>query len=400
MDKEKTSPVLYTAVSSILLFAFYIAVSKLCFAIFLANMFGQDYMSGWVLDTVKLIISLFIFYSIAYTFSVNNKYALCDYDSRGEEENFLGSRLSHVLSGKFFWIQLLCIAVLSLVLPVSFTYGFISGVFLPHLNGLSLKLSTLTIILPVLFVLVLLSGTEACRKWFYLKRKKKAIDTSIAKTVKELCIAAAVFLGGSVCVPWFLPFIVTMINFANRYNLPAIVLYLVGAVLLLFLVYVAVVYLRAVAKRKRFIYDLKRLSEKSNMVLSGIDDAYSSLFLRKSGINFSVEKDNRRYDCKFVAGVFYGSPIIFSENGSGVCKHTFRFLRLEIFSILSRVDYTFDSENEKILIVLPIPKNIYVATADSKPRPADTGDVVGDYKIYNATGFLNGLERGSIIIYI
>lgn len=397
MDKEKIRSILYTAVSSILLFAFYIGVSKLCFAIFFSNMFGQDYMSERVLDTVKLIISLFIFYSLSYTFSVNNKYALQDYDNRGSAENFFGSKLSHVLSGKFFWVQLFCISVLSLVLPLSFTYGFVGGVFLPHLTGLSLKLSTLAIILPMLFVLLLISDIEVYRKLFCLKRKKKVIDTGIAKMVKELCIVAAIFLAGATCVPWFLPFIVTVINFAGRYNLPFIVINLTGAVLSVVFIYVAVVYLRAIAKRRRFMCDLKRLSEKSDTVISDINNVYGSLFFRRTGINFSVEKNNRRYDCKFVPGVFYTAPIIFSENGSGICKHTFRFLRFELFSILSRVDYAFDSGNEKILIVLPIPKDIYVATADSQPRPADTGDKVGDYKIYNATGFLSGLERASIV---
>ena len=65
--------------------------------------------------------------------------------------------------------------------------------------------------------------------------------------------------------------------------------------------------------------------------------------------------------------------------------------------MLSRIDFGFESENEKILIVLPVPKDIYVSDGNSQPRPADTGDKAGDYRIYNATGFLGGLERDSIV---
>ncbi len=50
--------------------------------------------------------------------------------------------------------------------------------------------------------------------------------------------------------------------------------------------------------------------------------------------------------------------------------------------------------NRKIIIALPVPQNIYVSVNGSTPRSADTGENVGEYTLYNASGFLNALERG------
>ena len=60
---------------------------------------------------------------------------------------------------------------------------------------------------------------------------------------------------------------------------------------------------------------------------------------------------------------------------------------------MSKIDFGFESEGKKILIVLPIPKKIYVGTVNSAPRPADTGEKAGEYTVYNASGFLGALER-------
>ncbi|MBQ2826643.1 MAG: hypothetical protein IJF13_05415 [Clostridia bacterium] len=396
MHSEKIRPILSTSVGSVLQFAFYTGVSKLSFMIFTYNMFGQDYMPERVLDTVKLIISLFVFYSASYVFSVNSKYALRDYEDRGPSENYFGEKLGYTLRCRFFWIRFLPVAVLSAVLPLSVTYSFVGGVFFPHLSGAALKLSVLAVILPVLFLLTLAANIESLRRWFYLKHKKKAIGTGTLKTAKELCLVVAVFFAASLCIPWFLPFLVTVINFAARYNIISFILYAAAAILTVIFGYLFFVYLRALLKRKAFMSSLKRLCERDGIIFSSVRGVYSSVFIKKPGISFSLMKNGRCYDCKFLSGTFYGSPIIFSENGDALCKHTFRLLRFELFSVLSRIDYGFESENEKILIVLPVPKDIYVSDGDSQPRPADTGDKAGDYRIYNATGFLGGLERDSI----
>ena len=76
-----------------------------------------------------------------------------------------------------------------------------------------------------------------------------------------------------------------------------------------------------------------------------------------------------------------------------MCQHTFNLFHVPLISLNSRIDFAFESKGEKILIVLPMPKDIYTATKSTQPHPADTGEKIGDYSIYSATGFLHALER-------
>lgn len=120
------------------------------------------------------------------------------------------------------------------------------------------------------------------------------------------------------------------------------------------------------------------------------------LFQRK-GVDFTLQSGKESYACKLVAGVFPGSPMIFSDTGEGVRQDTLRFFKVDILHLNTRIDYRMEDapkEQRKIVIILPVPKNIYASVRGDIPRPADTGEIVGSYTVYNATGFLGALERG------
>ena len=105
------------------------------------------------------------------------------------------------------------------------------------------------------------------------------------------------------------------------------------------------------------------------------------------------------FDCKFVAGVFPNSPIIFSDKGEGLRQSTLKLFKVDVLHLNTRIDYRFENSSEnskKIIIAIPVPKKIYVSVKGGLPRPADTGENMGEYKLYTATGFLNSLERGNL----
>lgn len=97
-----------------------------------------------------------------------------------------------------------------------------------------------------------------------------------------------------------------------------------------------------------------------------------------------------------VAGVFPGSPIVFSDKGNGIRQNTIRLFKVEVFHILTKLDFSYESESKKILIVSPTPKNIYSSVNGSQPRLADVGEKIGEYAIYNSTGFLGALDRNCL----
>ncbi len=103
-----------------------------------------------------------------------------------------------------------------------------------------------------------------------------------------------------------------------------------------------------------------------------------------------------KYDCKLFAGVFPGDPIVFSDKGNGLKQHTFWIFKVDVFHIMTKFDFGYESDGKKILILLPIPRNFFVSVNESRPRPADVGERVGDYTIYNSTGFLGALDRNCL----
>ncbi len=82
---------------------------------------------------------------------------------------------------------------------------------------------------------------------------------------------------------------------------------------------------------------------------------------------------------------------MFDIFGAGVWIHYFRIRGKEIFKYVDRFEYDFESENEKILIISPAPKEIFLGENHIRRR-IDTGDSIGNYKIFNEKGFLRSLE--------
>ena len=83
------------------------------------------------------------------------------------------------------------------------------------------------------------------------------------------------------------------------------------------------------------------------------------------------------------------------QNGEGAIATHVRFARITLFSRVTQFEFGFQSEDQKILIINPVPKMLY-RTENGKTTELDNGDVVDGYKVYTASGFLGALERGSI----
>ena len=90
--------------------------------------------------------------------------------------------------------------------------------------------------------------------------------------------------------------------------------------------------------------------------------------------------------------LFRHTPLFFSQNGIMQCLHSFRFRRVEYFRYTTQFDFSFEADGSKMLIVNPEPKELY-AGSTSFYREIDTGESIGAYKVFTATGFLGALSR-------
>jgi hypothetical protein len=127
-----------------------------------------------------------------------------------------------------------------------------------------------------------------------------------------------------------------------------------------------------------------------------VKNPYRSVFAFKDGFDFTVEKNMISYDCKFIAGVLPNAPIILSDDGHGFRQISVRMFKTTLFQIITQLDFGYESKNRKILILLPTPKKFLLSIGGFQPRECDVGEKVGEYTVYNATGFLNALDRDTL----
>ena len=82
---------------------------------------------------------------------------------------------------------------------------------------------------------------------------------------------------------------------------------------------------------------------------------------------------------------------MFDLFGAGVWLHYFKTRGIELFKYVHRFEYAFESKNRKVLIISPAPHEIFLGE-NMHRRRIDTGDNIGDYKLFNEKGFLRSLE--------
>ena len=385
-----------------LIFLAFAGISRLAQSAFYSNFFGEQFYFGeHFFEIWNFIILLFVYQSTVYALRVSDRCARDSYFEKSKNYISLGREVLKICTSLDFLCDFLCSALLSALLPTSFCLGSVTGAlfFGSNLGDVQTKLYTLAIILPIFFALGLMAHFFVRKQWVRTQLRGRFKDTAkkdrgeIFDTAKNLATVALVYILSFSALPWIIPGITALWAVTGG----LLWLFFV-AVALIVLTVAATYYIRALMKRKAFLRRLDEVCRNSGARLDGLKKPYASVFSMTDGFNFSVIKGENKYDCKFICGVFPGSPIIFSDKGVAICNHPFHLGNAELFSLMSKIDFGFESEGKKILIVLPIPRKIYVGTVNSGPRPADTGEKAGEYTIYNASGFLGALERDCLHI--
>ena len=145
--------------------------------------------------------------------------------------------------------------------------------------------------------------------------------------------------------------------------------------------------------RYTFLRRLKRLCAAEALTLSPIKRPYRSLFKKRSEASFTVACEGKTYHCMLLGAWSRKNPLFFSELGIMQCLHSYRLRRVEYLRFTTQYDFNFEAPAPKILIVNPVSHLIYAGHTYFY-REIDTGERIGDYKVYTATGFLGALQRG------
>ena len=351
-----------------------------CFFLFNYNMLEDDLLSPRALHIFFLAFFVLIINSLMLATYRKNKSVQEEFFARGVKKDFL-SRAKFTVCTWDFCVEIICVTVLSVLLPSSFLFGF--EAISPGSRSL-----TLLIILPIIYVLNFV-GRMDYQKYWRAGSKENTTEQKRNTVIKDIALVALIYVGGGMCLPWLFPILMMLWQLGGGMLFVWIVLALIGIVLLTLLFFV----IRGISKRKAFLKKLKSYCKDNALTISEIKKPYLSMFLAQNGSDFTVEKNGRKYECKLIANFFPMSLIIFYGNGNGIHQHTVRLFRTDLFHFMSGFKFGFDSDNKKILIIVPIPRRFYVSANNTSPRQADTGEKLGEYTIYNATGFLGALDR-------
>ena len=392
MNKTKLPPLLTSVIRSGVSFFAFFALGNISRLIFNYNMFGmEDDLSiiPKIVGCIVFVLLLLLFYSVYFTFISKNRGEKQSFLERKEKKGNQFSLYTDVFCSFGFYIDLALTVLFSLALPLSLTYGSLRAwLFSSVASSVLTKTYTLLVAMPLLLLLLAFAHVSA-RKEFLREEKNGEKSSEIVDTLKALAFVALAFVGASVIIPWFVPGIVTLWNLFGGWMLlwiPLIIIAIVGVV-------IAYSYIRAMLKCRKFVKALNKFCSTDDRRLSVIHKPSTAIFKFTDGIDFSISTKRATYDCKIISGAFRNSPIVFSDKGNLLRQITFKVFNAELFHFMSKVDYDFESENKKVIVVLPMPRTIYASVMESPPRLADNGEKVGKYTVYSASGFLNMLDR-------
>ncbi|MBR2020433.1 MAG: hypothetical protein IKA05_08560 [Clostridia bacterium] len=323
-----------------------------------------------------------------------------------------------------FWVELGSLWVFFLVFPPIYGYSHIWNLIPTLKAALSpiLQRLLLTVLFAIAsFLLSFHSRLDARNYWLELPgrlmshrvwmsmSKKKQRKYSFGSFLLRL-------LGYMLIYVWVIP--MAAVTLAVLINLLGIARLLLVTPLF-FVPLLAVIvwfYLRALRYRGKFIRKLKRICLENGFELFDCRRPYRSIFRDTNGYCFGVTAHGKTYYCRLLASVKRGNQMILDENGT--CTRVAGLLRTfqarmtsvggyvqaempakdgerEILSYTTSIDYRFEADGEKLLILNPVPKKV-LRKVQNTTREVDNGDRIGEYLVYTGNAFIRSLQADCI----
>lgn len=344
-----------------------------------------DYYKDTRLESLPAYVCLFMLLFASFTFirlAVTYNKPLRQRFLQQENVNSLIAKLLFLADQTEFWIKAGIIAIIYILLPFKWTLAPLA--YVTHATTEKDKILWLSAFFAVLFVSAVLAHLSAYKRWGIIKDDKAYTRKRHAAEAVSACM---VYVGGAFAFLTGLPVISPILSVVYK---EIKVWHIIGILVLLSIPFVFGL-VRAVLKRKTFLKRLKALCEEKGYKVSQIRLPYLSLFLYSGGESFTLTVGEKVYSCKLIPGRKRNVPIVFSADGRLAFIHAVKMRGAVIHQRVKIYNFGFESENPKILIVNPVPKQVFIECAD-KHIEIDNGSVVGDYKFFAATGFLHAAE--------
>lgn len=361
-----------------------IAIPQFLFFAYNHSMMREAY-EGRSLENLPAYVCLVTMLFSAYSFiriEVTYNQPLRESFWENKVGDSLKSRLLFLVKQPEFWIKAFIIALIYVLIPLKYTLKPL--VVVTQALSFADKPFCLAILLPTLLILAVLAHLFTYKRW---GRNKSHTAYSKKEYHKETVSASMAYGGGAgaflIAFPILAPiFILIYRSLTVRHIITIAILICLPFVYRFF---------RAIFKRRSFLRRLKEVCAEKGYTLSEIRFPYISLFMFLEGDSFTVTVGKKAYSCKLIPARKRNAPVVISESGHITYIYTISLRGAVLHQRSTTYKFGFDSENPKVLIVNPVPKQVYTIHA-GKTIEIDNGAVVGGYKIFAATGFLRAAE--------
>lgn len=422
MDFKKALPYYLRVWRGLAAYFLFVAVMALGSLLFRTSpqTIDPEVAEGVMPSVLRAIFIPFLFASITRVLSERDHVMQDEIYVGADDFGGFRDNLLTVLRCRFFWIEVGVVLGLGTLLPAACGFYPLEHILFRNtaLPALAQKTILLCIILPFFFITLLWQHTMALYHWYDMERRNRLADTR-KLPVAPLCLILPLYLFAFLAMSYVFPVILTV------YFAIWLLLIPLGAWLLLV---PAWRYTRALRIRHRFMKRLRRLCAKKGFTLSEVRRPYRSIFRNRGEQSFTLKVGERRYACKLISAVTYGTTLVLSEDGTAAIEHSlglrqgftrtvtaglfgnganlshtatgsvsgyYRHRKAELYRFTTHLDFSFESEDTKLLIVNPVPFEIMAGDA-YRSRYIDNGDFVGGYLVFSASGLLGALERDCI----
>lgn len=301
-------------------------------------------------------------------------------------------KLVFLVRQRQFWVEIAVFAALLLLLPLKWTYAVLLDVCLQGNPTFGGKLLLLLALFPLFFLLNIAARLSAMKYWNAYRQKKAAIyykNEKPQKTYRRSLTPILIAYGlGGIGLGMLIPFFLGYLPFLLGVLTSKVMLVIVALILL----EEGIRYGRALAKRRVFVKRLARVCAEKGYELSKLHCPYRSVFAIYAEESFALSNGDKRYSCKLISGTQKSVPLVLRPDGVCEFLHIFRLARVEVYRHVKAYEFAWEAEGKKFLILNPVPRKV----CDSRMNQLDNGDVVGEYKIFTGTAFLNALERDCV----
>ena len=299
----------------------------------------------------------------------------------------LFANLVFLFSQWSFWVETAVLALVFVAFPIERIHPQLAEIYFDKFEVVN-QAQILSTFLPILLFINLLAHISVIQLW-QSEAKWQKYESKKTKS-SSFIYTLAIYAFAPILMAVFLPILVYI-----PLVFQAIGLFMTPAttVLLVLLIAFLVLFppLRACSIRKKTIKQIKESCLQNGYDISDIKEPYLSILKPCEGESFSITRDGKTYSCKLIAAPKKSLPMAIHPDGQMHFFYEVKIRGVKILSYKTVKHFSYDSKDSKILIVNPVPKKLMAYRGTIVE--IDNGELVGDYKIYNATAFVRAIDN-------